>query len=241
MTSDDNLRKTRLEALAELYDEIWEWARTKYDHRVVKRRIEAVGPDSCLFIVGEAHAEDQVRLTGINWFDAQGTPGASGKYLNAILRCLDYTVHPPTTIHLSRGSVGPKRSGLTTAYSTDIFPCYPPGGGSPTKAMVNDALEQRFLTREFDILKPKVVLLLGRHSYKAFYRYLLRRVTTEKISETFALLSPSTEFAEYNGALVVPFLHPSPESGIFSHWFRISESTLCEQPQLQAIAAALTR
>jgi hypothetical protein len=77
----DDLRKTRLIALAELYGEIWVWARTKYDSAIAKRRIEAVDPDSRMFIVGEAHAEDQVRLTGINWFNAQGTLGAAGKYL----------------------------------------------------------------------------------------------------------------------------------------------------------------
>ncbi len=206
----------------------------------MKRKVEAVDPDSRLFIVGEAHAEDQVRLTGINWFNAQGELGAAGRYLDAILRCLGYTVHPPISVRLSRVVVWPKESALTTVYTTDVFPCHP-SGGELTQTMVADALKQRFLAREFEILQPKVVLLLGSHSYNAFYRYLLRKTTVGKISEVFADLSPSTELAEYNGALVVPFLHPSPQSGIFSQWFKITKSTLCEQPQVRAIEAALNR
>jgi uracil-DNA glycosylase len=88
VTSDDALRSTRLAALAELYDEIWEWAHTKYDRHLVKRKVEAVDPDSRLFIVGEAYARNQDRLSGINWFDEQGTLGPSGKNLDVILRCL---------------------------------------------------------------------------------------------------------------------------------------------------------
>ena len=80
MPADDS-RDTRLEALAELYDDILDWAHINYDRRIVKRKVEAVDPDSRLFIVGEAHAEDQVRLTGINWFNAQGELGAAGRYL----------------------------------------------------------------------------------------------------------------------------------------------------------------
>jgi hypothetical protein len=57
----------------------------------------------------------------------------------------------------------------------------------------------------------------------------------------FSSLSPSTELAEYNGALVMPFLHPSPQSGTFSKWFKERRSMLCEQPQVRALSAALTR
>jgi uracil-DNA glycosylase len=240
MPADDDSRKTRLTPLAELYDVIWDWARTKYDSAIATRRIEAVDPDSRLFIVGEAHAEDQVRLTGVNWFNAQGTLGAAGKYLDTILRCLGYTVHPPTSVCLSHGSVWPKEDELTTVYTTDIFPCYPPDG-ELTSAMVADALKQGFLIREFEILRPKVVLLLGKHSYTAFYTHLLRTATVGKISKEFELLSPSTELREYRGALVVPFLHPSPQSGTFSHWYKNSRPSLCAQPQIQAIAGALKR
>ena len=235
MTSDDALRKARLAALAELYDEIWEWANTKYDRHLVKRKVEAVDPDSRLFIVGEAYARNQVRLTGINWFDERGTLGPSGKNVDVILRCLRYTVHPPRAVRLLRGSVQPKDGGLTTIYTTDVFPCYPPGGGTPTPAMISDALKQRFLTREFDILRPEVILLLGRPSYTAFYTHLLGTAPQVNISTKFRALSPSTGLDEYRGALVVPFLHPSPQSGIFSKWFKASRSTLCQQPQVQAL------
>jgi uracil-DNA glycosylase len=241
VTSDDALRRTRLAALAELYDEIWEWANTKYDRHLVKRKVEAVDPDSHLFIVGEAYARNQVRLTSINWFDAWGTLGPSGKNLDAILRCLRYTVHPPRSVRLPRGQAQPKGSELTTVYTTDVFPCHPPSGGAPSPAMIGDALERGFLAREFEIFKPKVVLLLGKHSYASFHTHILRTATVGSISTAFSSLSPSTELDEYHGALVVPFLHPSPQSGTFSKWFKASRLTLCEQPQVQVISATLTR
>ena len=241
MLAGGDSRENRLAALAELYDEIWNLAHTKYDSKVARCEVGAVDPDSRLFIVSEAYARDQVRLTGINWFDERGSLGPSGKNLDKVLRCLRYTVYPPSPIHLPRGSVQSKDRELTSVYTTDIFPCHPPSGGAPTPAMVTDALEQRFLVREFEILRPKVILLLGRHSYEAFYTHLLQKFTLETISKEFKRLSPSTELAEYSGASVVPFLHPSPQSGTFSKWFKASRPTLCEQPQLQAIAAALRR
>ena len=56
MTRGEFSRETRLAKLAELYDEIWDWAHTNYDRHLVKRNIGAVDPTSRLFIVGEAHA-----------------------------------------------------------------------------------------------------------------------------------------------------------------------------------------
>ena len=235
-----DLRDPRLAALAQLYDEIWDWAHTNYDRHLVKRNIGAVDPTSRLFIVGEAHAEDQVRLTGINWFDAWGTPGRSGENLDAILRCLRYTIYPPKPVRLSRGQVQPKDGEFTTVYTTDIFPCYP-RGGTPTRTMITDALKQRFLARELEILQPRVILLLGKESYTAFHTQFLGAAPRANITTRFRDLSPTTELAEYNGAPVVPFLHPSPGNGHFSSWFSRSRLTLCEQPQLQAIAAALER
>ena len=220
---------------------MWEWANTKYDRHLVKRKVEAVDPDSRLFIVGEAYARSQVRLTGINWFDERGTLGPSGKNLDVILRCLRYTVHPPRSVRLPRGSVQPKDGALTTVYTTDVLPCHPPSGGAPNPAMISGALERGFLAREFEILKPKVVLLLGKHSYESFHTHILQTATVGSISMAFSSLSPSTELAEYNGALVMPFLHPSPQSGTFSKWFKERRSMLCEQPQVRALSAALTR
>lgn len=239
MLVDDASRKTRLAALADLYEEIRNWVHANYDSVIVRRKVEAVHLNARLLIVGEAHARDQVRLTGINWFDKQGRLGKAGKNLDVILRCLRYTVHPPTSIDLSCGSVQPKESGLTTVYTTDILPCYPPGG-TLTPMMLTEALKQWFLVREVEILRPKVVLLLGRHSYKTFYTHLVQSDTGGTISKEFTFLAPSTELAEYEGARVVPFLHPSPQSGTFSHWFRQSRPTLCEQPQVRAIASTLT-
>jgi uracil-DNA glycosylase len=107
--------------------------------------------------------------------------------------------------------------------------------------MITDALKQGFLAREFEILHPRVILLLGKESYTAFHTHLLGAAPRVNITTRFRTLSPSAELHEYHGALVVPFLHPSPGSGAFLKGFKELRSTLYEQPQVQAIAATLTR
>ena len=69
--------------------------------------------------IRSGYARNQVRLTGINWFDEQGILGPSDKNLDVILRCLRYTVHPPRSVRLLRGPVHPKDGGFTTLMQTD--------------------------------------------------------------------------------------------------------------------------
>jgi hypothetical protein len=69
--------------------------------------------------IRSGYARNQVRLTGINWFDEQGILGPSDKNLDVILRCLRYTVHPPRSVRLLRGSVQPKDGEFTTVMQTD--------------------------------------------------------------------------------------------------------------------------
>lgn len=243
-TQDNTLAQTteeeRLHALAELYEEMAVWARTRYDPGVAQRKIDAVDSKSKLFIVGEAYARNQVRITGVSWFNDQGKLGPSGKNLDKILRCVGYTLYPQRTIQLTRGSVPSRSHKLTTVYTTDIVPCYPPGGGAPSPAMISEALHEQFLVREFELLKPKALLLLGQHSYSTFTSSLLG-LTPKTISALFTHLSPTTQLPQYQGALIIPFLHPSPASPRFSLWLKRSQTNLCQQAQVQAIATALAR
>jgi hypothetical protein len=44
MAEDRDLVEVRCARLADLYENIWEWGRTKYDDAVVKRTVDAVDP-----------------------------------------------------------------------------------------------------------------------------------------------------------------------------------------------------
>jgi hypothetical protein len=62
-------REMRLLKLEALYEEMQDWARARYD---AQRSVEALDPNSQLFVLSEAYARTQVRITGVNWFDERG-------------------------------------------------------------------------------------------------------------------------------------------------------------------------
>lgn len=80
--------------------------------------------------------------------DEQGVPfvGASGKFLNEML----------TTAGLER----------TDVYITNIVKYRPPGNRDPSKA--EKAAFWPYLLRQLEIIDPKVVITLGRHSMEYF-------------------------------------------------------------------------
>lgn len=226
--------------LTDLYQQMWQWGKSRYDPELVRHRVETVDLQSRLFIVGEAHAKAQVRLTGINWFNQEGMMGTSGSTLDLILRCVGYTIRPQTKIQVGETWIGPREPHQRSAYTTEIFPSYPPSGGAPSPQQVNDALQQRFLVREIGILRPKVILLLGDKSYQAFYKYILEKETPGKISDVFEQLSPSSHLEKYDGATIIPFLHPSGASSTFTAWFKSAKDALCAQPQIKVIRDTLS-
>jgi len=239
MAEDRDPVEERYARLADLYEDIWEWGRTKYDAAVVKKRVDAVDPNSRLFLVGEVYAKRQVRLTGINWFDQKGDLGPSGRNLQLVLGCLGYTVRPPATVRIQDSWVEQREEGLSTACTTDIFPCYPPTGGAPSVREIADALKQEFLLRELKILRPKVILLLGDKGFRAFYKNVLQRKAKESISDVFGGLGSRSRSEVYEGATVIPFFHPSPANGHFIPWLNNVGESLCETPQVKAIESAL--
>ena len=56
----------RLLKLEALYEEMRDWACARYDADVVQRSVEALDPNSQRFVLSEAYARTQVRLTGVN-------------------------------------------------------------------------------------------------------------------------------------------------------------------------------
>jgi uracil-DNA glycosylase len=227
----------RLTALDQLFEEMGAWGR-RYDPAGVRRRVDAVDAAARLLVLGEAHAGTQVRLTGVNWHAADGRMGAAGRHLERVLRCVGYPLAPPRPIELPRGTVRARESGYASAYTTDLFPCYP-GARAPRPAEIKDALDRGFLCRELEALRPAVVLRLGDKAYQASYRHLLGRIPPGTLSVVFRALTPSSTLERLAGAHVVPFLHPSPASGYYNQWAKAAGPRICEQPQVRALAHAL--
>lgn len=214
----------RSQRLQRVYQEMAKWAN---DREAVPRKLAAVQSATGLAVVGEAIGPVTVRLSGVNYFDQRGKLGPTGTKLDQVLKPFGYTVYPPRDIKVPNGKVECARGGgRNTVYCTDLCPVFPghesekPGRiRRPSPDLVRSALKHRFLFRELEIVRPKVILLLGEHAYKSFYRYFLNTSVRDNLS-TLVYHMQEADFPTYGGALVVPLLHPSPASPSFARWFK---------------------
>jgi uracil-DNA glycosylase family 4 len=99
----------------------------------------AGSPDSELVFVGEAPGKNE---------DLQGEPfvGAAGKFLNEMLE-----------------SIGLERKDI---YITNIVKYRPPDNRDPTPEEIAEFIP--YLKRQIAVIKPKVIVFLGRHSMNVF-------------------------------------------------------------------------
>lgn len=127
--------------------------------------------DADIVFIGEAPGKKE---------DELGLPfmGASGKFLNEML----------DEIGLSRKDV----------YITNIVKYRPPKNRDPLKSEKQSFLP--YLVRQLDVIKPKVIVTLGRHSMECF-------LPEQKISETHGEAIP----INFHGldTVVLPLYHPA--------------------------------
>jgi len=235
----------RLQALKEIYDEQRAWA---HDKKAVSRNLAAVNANARLAVIGEAVGPRTLRLSGVSYFDYEGNIGRSGKFLDAILGSWGYTVYPPCDVRVPGGTVLCRPGqGRKTAYCSDLCPVFP--GYQPTKSgktrirrptpqLINSALDRSFLARELNIIKPRVILLLGKHAYASVYGHFLKDRPTESLSTVVREIDSIT-FRRYNGAIVVPMLHPSPASPAFLQWIKASQSSAPYKRFVQRVTSYL--
>ena len=192
-----------------------------------------------LLVLGEAYAGTQVRLTGVNWHADDGRIGGAAAISNESCGASGTRSRRRGRSSYHGAPVQARELGYASAYTTDLFPCYPGAARAPRPAEIEDALARGFLRRELETLRPAVVLLLGDKAYQAYYRHLLGRPRPGTLSAVFRELTPSSTLERLAGARVVPFLHPSPASGHYSQWAKAAGPRICEQPQVRALAHAL--
>jgi uracil-DNA glycosylase family 4 len=161
--------KSPAEALAAVRLDIGDCTRCKLHTLGRTRIVFGVGnPDADLMFVGEAPGADE---------DVQGIPfvGRAGQLLTKIIEAID----------LKRDDV----------YIANVIKCRPPGNRNPEPDEVETC--EPFLFRQIDIIKPKVIVALGKFAAQALLR------TLDPISRLRGRVF------NYRGAKLVPTFHPA--------------------------------
>ncbi len=157
------------EALAAVRADIGDCTRCKLHGLGRKQIVFGVGnPDADLMFVGEAPGGDE---------DIQGIPfvGRAGQLLTKIIEAID----------LRRDDV----------YIANVIKCRPPQNRNPEQDEVETC--EPFLFQQIDIIKPKVIVALGKFAAQALLR------TLDPISRLRGRVY------DYRGAKLIPTFHPA--------------------------------
>lgn len=146
--ADDRVRR-----LGELYEEIHAFAaaRDKGSTPLAPRRVVERALESELMLLAQGLAQSTQRVTGYPYRAPAGLSPA-GRRLDGFLAPLGYTID-----HTDKRR--------TYAYSTDLVPWYPgkhPRGKGDLRPEAADVdLCWEFFEREYELVEPRVVILLG--------------------------------------------------------------------------------
>lgn len=154
----------------------------------------AGSPDADIVFIGEAPGKNE---------DEQGLPfvGAAGKFLNEML----------ATIGLKRGDV----------YITNIVKYRPPGNRDPYPD--EKAAFLPFLRAQLEVIRPKLVVLLGRHSMGVLLPPELR------ISECHG------QPKRFQGQVYLPLFHPA--AALYNNGMR--QTLIDDFGRIPAVLAAI--
>jgi len=161
--------KSSAEALIAVRTELGDCTRCKLHTLGRKQIVFGVGnPNADLMFVGEAPGGDE---------DIQGIPfvGRAGQLLTKIIEAID----------LKREDV----------YIANVIKCRPPGNRNPEQDEVETC--EPFLFKQIDIIKPKVIVALGKFGAQTLLR------TLDPISRLRGRVY------SYRGAKLVPTFHPA--------------------------------
>jgi uracil-DNA glycosylase len=157
------------EALAAIREDIGDCVRCKLHTLGRTQIVFGVGnPEADLMFVGEAPGADE---------DEQGIPfvGRAGQLLTKIIEAID----------LKRDDV----------YIANIIKCRPPQNRNPEPDEVASC--EPFLFRQIDVIKPKVVVALGKYAAQTLLQ-----------TET-AISRLRGQVFDYRGAKLIPTFHPA--------------------------------
>jgi len=161
--------RTAAQALVAIREDIGDCTRCKLHTLGRKQIVFGVGnPEADLMFVGEAPGADE---------DEQGIPfiGRAGQLLTKIIEAID----------LKREDV----------YIANIIKCRPPQNRNPELDEV--ATCEPFLFRQIDVIKPKIIVALGKYAAQTLLR------TETPISRLRG------QVFDYRGAKLIPTFHPA--------------------------------
>jgi len=168
-TSTVTFSRNAAEALAAVRADIGDCTRCKLHTMGRTQVVFGVGnPDADLMFVGEAPGADE---------DVQGIPfvGRAGQLLTKIIEA----------IGLTRDEV----------YIANVIKCRPPGNRNPEPDEVETC--EPFLFQQIDVIKPKVIVALGKFGAQTLLR------TLDPISRLRGRVY------DYRGAKLLPTFHPA--------------------------------
>src|SRR5215212_7479176 len=163
------IARSGVEALATIREDIGECTRCKLHTQGRKQIVFGVGnPTADIMFVGEAPGADE---------DAQGVPfvGRAGQLLTKMIEAMGFT----------RDEV----------YIANVLKCRPPGNRDPQPDEVEQC--EPFLFRQIDLVKPKVIVALGKFAAQCLLR------TNEPITRL-----RGREY-KYRDAILMPTYHPA--------------------------------
>jgi DNA polymerase len=172
----------RTELLRQIRDEVWNFKGSPlYEERVRNRVYPVIGEgnhDAKVMFIGEAPGRTEA---------ATGRPfaGAAGKILDELL-----------------ASIGIPRADV---YITNVVKDRPPQNRDPLPEEI--ALYAPFLDRQIEIIQPKIIVLLGRHSMAA----ILEKVGLDAMIGPISRLHGTILDAEasYGNITIMPMYHPA--------------------------------
>jgi DNA polymerase len=161
--------KSPMEALAAIREDLGDCTRCKLHGLGRQKIVYGVGnPSADLMFVGEAPGADE---------DTQGEPfvGRAGQLLTKIIEAMGFR--------------------REEVYIANLIKCRPPSNRNPEPDEVLQC--EPFLLRQIDVIKPKVIVALGKFAAQALLR------TTDPITRL-----RGREF-KYRDAILMPTYHPA--------------------------------
>lgn len=138
----------------------------------------SVGTRFDIVILGEAPANNGWRKSGVAWYDVNHKLLPSGVILQKLLNEIDLKIEDTCFL--------------------ETIKCYPKDRKYLNKCSINC---KKFLIKQLDIIKPKIILSLGDAATRAILDLKYKKFK-DVVGKTF----------ELNGYKVIPIYHPSPIS-----------------------------
>ncbi len=204
---------TKKEKLLSIFEDIYNTNVCGEDKEKIPRDISKTNINSKVMVIAEAMAPEQVRLSGVNYFYKDGRIGSTGKSLEKFLSLFNHSVYPDNS---------------NCVYHTEIvhsFPGYTTKGNKksisrPMNKEIEESINSGILQKEIEIIKPKLILLMGRTAYTTFYNYFLNINSYRNLTKEIDYISSTKTFNRYNNIPIIPIQHSSGANPRFNNMLK---------------------